>query len=260
MHTHILAAASIQCVYVFCVPGSTCRLLGTTQQHTLYFLVEAKSRVREVYAQTCLHFAKQGMLDTELFGLAILIGECGWVVVGGSKSEEKKTTKTTDHTSQSNYTRIHKAHTHTHLPRAANMLEHTFSQTTKRDRAVIPHVHIYISSMRECRLYTHTHTLHILHKFHEVERLFMIIVAHYNVVFFSLFFGSLLRPVGRSVDRTDRPTDRRPSTVAQSWSGFVSCRTSARVCVHGFRHIPFVRARARASSRERSAHAHTHIM
>uniref|UniRef100_A0A1L8DMG2 Putative membrane-associated protein tyrosine phosphatase ptp-bas n=1 Tax=Nyssomyia neivai TaxID=330878 RepID=A0A1L8DMG2_9DIPT len=48
------------------------RLLGTPQTRTLYFLVEAKSRVREVYAQTCLHFAKQGMLDTELFGLAVL--------------------------------------------------------------------------------------------------------------------------------------------------------------------------------------------
>lgn len=51
------------------------RLLGTPQPRTLYFLVEAKSRVREVYTQTCLHFAKQGMLDTELFGLAVLIGE-----------------------------------------------------------------------------------------------------------------------------------------------------------------------------------------
>lgn len=51
------------------------RLLGTPHPHTLYFLVEAKSRVREVYTQTCLHFAKQGMLDTELFGLAVLMGE-----------------------------------------------------------------------------------------------------------------------------------------------------------------------------------------
>lgn len=51
------------------------RLLGTPQPRTLYFLVEAKSRVREVYTQTCLHFAKQGMLDTELFGLAVLIGK-----------------------------------------------------------------------------------------------------------------------------------------------------------------------------------------
>lgn len=50
------------------------RLLGIPQPRTLYFLVEAKSRVREVYTQTCLHFAKQGMLDTELFGLAVLIG------------------------------------------------------------------------------------------------------------------------------------------------------------------------------------------
>ena len=57
-------------------PGSrflALKLLGSLQP--LYFLVEAKSRVREVYAQTCLHFAKQGMLDTELFGLAVLSGE-----------------------------------------------------------------------------------------------------------------------------------------------------------------------------------------
>ncbi|KAL5280600.1 FRMD6 family protein [Megaselia abdita] len=57
-------------------PGSrflALRLLGSPQPRTLYFLVEAKSRVREVYAQTCLHFAKQGMSDTELFGLAVLI-------------------------------------------------------------------------------------------------------------------------------------------------------------------------------------------
>lgn len=51
------------------------RLLGTPQPRTLYFLVEAKSRVREVYAQTCHHFSKQGMLDTDLFGLAVLIGK-----------------------------------------------------------------------------------------------------------------------------------------------------------------------------------------
>jgi hypothetical protein len=51
------------------------RLFGIPQAHTLYFLVEAKSRVREVYAQTCHHFSKQGMLDTELFGLAIQIGK-----------------------------------------------------------------------------------------------------------------------------------------------------------------------------------------
>ncbi|XP_058452055.1 protein expanded isoform X2 [Malaya genurostris] len=49
------------------------KLLGTPQPRTLYFLVEAKSRVREVYTQTCHHFSKQGMLDTELFGLAVLI-------------------------------------------------------------------------------------------------------------------------------------------------------------------------------------------
>lgn len=58
------------------------RLLGTPQnqqQRTLYFLVEAKSRVREVYSQTCLHFVKQGMLDTELFGLSVLIGKINYM-------------------------------------------------------------------------------------------------------------------------------------------------------------------------------------
>ncbi|KZC10077.1 Protein expanded [Dufourea novaeangliae] len=38
----------------------------------LYFVVEAKSRVKEVYAQTCMLLGQQGMRDCELFGLAIL--------------------------------------------------------------------------------------------------------------------------------------------------------------------------------------------
>ncbi|XP_043469449.1 protein expanded isoform X2 [Leptopilina heterotoma] len=37
-----------------------------------YFIVETKSRVKEVYAQTCLLLGQQGMRDCELFGLAIL--------------------------------------------------------------------------------------------------------------------------------------------------------------------------------------------
>ncbi|KAF7388117.1 hypothetical protein HZH66_010884 [Vespula vulgaris] len=40
----------------------------------LYFVVEAKSRVKEVYAQTCMLLGQQGMRDCELFGLAILSG------------------------------------------------------------------------------------------------------------------------------------------------------------------------------------------
>lgn len=43
--------------------------------HTLYFVVQAKSRVRELYRQTCRHFQQQGMLDTDLFGLAIICGK-----------------------------------------------------------------------------------------------------------------------------------------------------------------------------------------
>ncbi|XP_050450014.1 protein expanded isoform X3 [Cataglyphis hispanica] len=37
-----------------------------------YFIVEAKSKVKEVYAQTCTLLSQQGMRDCELFGLAIL--------------------------------------------------------------------------------------------------------------------------------------------------------------------------------------------
>ncbi|CAG9863383.1 unnamed protein product [Phyllotreta striolata] len=46
--------------------------LHVLHQQTLYFIVQAKSRVRELYQQTCRHFALQGMLDTDLFGLALI--------------------------------------------------------------------------------------------------------------------------------------------------------------------------------------------
>ncbi|XP_047001587.1 protein expanded [Schistocerca americana] len=39
----------------------------------LYFVVEVKSRAKELYKQTCAHLSSQGMLDTELFGLAIVV-------------------------------------------------------------------------------------------------------------------------------------------------------------------------------------------
>lgn len=41
----------------------------------VFFLLQAKSRVKEVYSQTCLHFSQQGMLDTDLFGLALICGK-----------------------------------------------------------------------------------------------------------------------------------------------------------------------------------------
>nr|CAD7424760.1 unnamed protein product [Timema monikensis] len=40
----------------------------------LYFIVETKSRSKELYSQTCLHLGSQGMVDYDLFGLAILSG------------------------------------------------------------------------------------------------------------------------------------------------------------------------------------------
>ncbi|XP_039285435.1 protein expanded [Nilaparvata lugens] len=39
---------------------------------SLYFCVEPKTRTRELYKQTCQHLAGKGMIDTKLFGLAIL--------------------------------------------------------------------------------------------------------------------------------------------------------------------------------------------
>lgn len=41
----------------------------------VWFLFQTKSRTREVYAETCVYLAGQGMLDSELFGLAIACGE-----------------------------------------------------------------------------------------------------------------------------------------------------------------------------------------
>ncbi|CAH0554643.1 unnamed protein product [Brassicogethes aeneus] len=53
-------------------PSSRFLALHLLHQQTLYFVVQAKSRVRELYHQTCRHFAQQGMLDTNLFGLALI--------------------------------------------------------------------------------------------------------------------------------------------------------------------------------------------
>ncbi|XP_046387565.1 protein expanded [Ischnura elegans] len=40
-------------------------------QETLFFTVEPKSRAKELFAQVCLHLGNRGMVDAELFGLAI---------------------------------------------------------------------------------------------------------------------------------------------------------------------------------------------
>lgn len=53
-------------------PAARFLALHLLHQQTLYFIVQVKSRVRELYQQTCLHFAQQGMLDTDLFGLALI--------------------------------------------------------------------------------------------------------------------------------------------------------------------------------------------
>lgn len=53
-------------------PSARFLALHVLHQQTLYFIVQAKSRVKELYQQTCRHFALQGMLDTDLFGLALI--------------------------------------------------------------------------------------------------------------------------------------------------------------------------------------------
>ncbi|KAK9507331.1 hypothetical protein O3M35_007210 [Rhynocoris fuscipes] len=41
----------------------------------LYFLVEPKSRTKELYTELCSYLKGQGMLDTDLFGLSLLLGK-----------------------------------------------------------------------------------------------------------------------------------------------------------------------------------------
>lgn len=53
-------------------PSARFLALHLLHQQTLYFIVQAKSRVRDLYHQTCLHLAQQGMQDTDLFGLALI--------------------------------------------------------------------------------------------------------------------------------------------------------------------------------------------
>nr|XP_023025042.1 protein expanded [Leptinotarsa decemlineata] len=53
-------------------PSARFLALHLLNQQTLYFIVQAKSRVRELYHQTCRHFAQLGMLDTNLFGLSLI--------------------------------------------------------------------------------------------------------------------------------------------------------------------------------------------
>lgn len=43
-----------------------------------------------MYTQTCLHFATQGMLDTELFGLAVLIGKLHFFLLHKKFIKNKK--------------------------------------------------------------------------------------------------------------------------------------------------------------------------
>ncbi|KAL1498293.1 hypothetical protein ABEB36_009112 [Hypothenemus hampei] len=53
-------------------PSARFLALHLLHQQTLYFVATAKSRVRELYLQTCRYFAQQGMVDTDLFGLALI--------------------------------------------------------------------------------------------------------------------------------------------------------------------------------------------
>lgn len=63
-------------------PSARFLALHLLHQQTLYFVATGKSRVRELYLQTCRHFAQQGMLDTDLFGLALICGKLQFFLVG----------------------------------------------------------------------------------------------------------------------------------------------------------------------------------
>lgn len=62
-------------------PSARFLALHLLHQQTLYFVATGKSRVRELYLQTCRHFAQQGMLDTDLFGLALICGKLQFFLV-----------------------------------------------------------------------------------------------------------------------------------------------------------------------------------
>ena len=70
-----LAACSPGAVAGALPPSARFLALHLLHQQTIYFIVQAKSRVRELYEQTCAHFTQQGMRDTDLFGLALIYGK-----------------------------------------------------------------------------------------------------------------------------------------------------------------------------------------
>lgn len=39
------------------------------------FFLQPKSKTKELYNQACAHLASQGMLDTDLFGLAVIFSK-----------------------------------------------------------------------------------------------------------------------------------------------------------------------------------------
>lgn len=59
--------------------GAGARLLALRmpgQPQPLHFVVEAKARVKELKSLANVHAQLQGMIDLDLFGLAVLQSEC----------------------------------------------------------------------------------------------------------------------------------------------------------------------------------------
>uniref|UniRef100_A0A1B6FH14 FERM domain-containing protein n=1 Tax=Cuerna arida TaxID=1464854 RepID=A0A1B6FH14_9HEMI len=70
MRSSTVSAPVQSCVFGLTAPNARYAAVQLLTNQFLYFIVEPKSRTRELYQETCRHLAASGMQDTELFGLA----------------------------------------------------------------------------------------------------------------------------------------------------------------------------------------------
>ncbi|XP_054260749.1 protein expanded-like isoform X2 [Macrosteles quadrilineatus] len=70
MRSGTVSAPVQSCGFGLSAPNARYAAVQLLTNQFLYFIVEPKSRTRELYAETCRHLAASGMMDTELFGLA----------------------------------------------------------------------------------------------------------------------------------------------------------------------------------------------
>lgn len=65
---------AVNCAYIT-VFQKFCRTRGRLINTRFITFLQPKSKTKELYNQACTHLAAQGMLDTDLFGLAVIVGK-----------------------------------------------------------------------------------------------------------------------------------------------------------------------------------------